>query len=190
MVLINIELPSMWGTVWVMMLRPFFFFQILINDMKEKLEEARVIYATASDETKRALESLFPELKENEDERIKKALISRFSEDGELDGISYDRICDYLKRCTIRKKYDDGDEKMLEIILTDINYAQKNYSLSKLTPYDKKINWLNDGFKSLKWKPSKEQMEALRELLNFNIGVFDYKLFQIVNQLYSDLQKL
>ena len=34
------------------------------------------------------------------------------------------------------------DDKMMDIILNDINYAQKNFSDSKLTPYDKKVEWL------------------------------------------------
>ena len=34
------------------------------------------------------------------------------------------------------------DDNMFDIIMTDINYAQKFYNTSKLTPYDKKVEWL------------------------------------------------
>jgi hypothetical protein len=40
-------------------------------------------------------------------------------------------------------KWTSEDEHMLNIILMDINYAQKNFSDSKLTPYQKKIDWIN-----------------------------------------------
>ena len=45
-------------------------------DNKEKLEEAKKLYASANADQKYVLESLFPELKESEDEKIRKELIS------------------------------------------------------------------------------------------------------------------
>ena len=48
--------------------------------------------------------------------------------------------------------WSEEDEKMLHIIFTDINYAQKNYSTSKLTPYDKKVSWLKALSLNLKKK--------------------------------------
>ncbi len=39
-------------------------------------------------------------------------------------------------------EWSKEDEKMLDIILNDINYAQRNFSDSKLIPYDKKVDWL------------------------------------------------
>lgn len=47
-------------------------------DHKEKLEEAKRLYETANADQKYVLESLFPELAESEDERIRKALIEGF----------------------------------------------------------------------------------------------------------------
>ena len=41
-----------------------------------------------------------------------------------------------------QKPWSEEDEKMMDIILNDINYAQKNFSDSKLTSYDKKVEWL------------------------------------------------
>ena len=40
------------------------------------------------------------------------------------------------------------------------------------------------------WSPSKKQLESLKELLHYNIGVFDYQKFMEVNSLYEDLIKL
>lgn len=45
-------------------------------DYKEKLEEAKRLYETANQDQRYVLESLFPELKESEDERIRKELIN------------------------------------------------------------------------------------------------------------------
>lgn len=205
--------------------------------MKEKLEEARVIYETASDETKRALESLFPELKENKDEKIRKALVDYFMSRLEIsdenrewaNGITYEEIVSYLERLKDQKPAErsEREERLMKALQTSnariAELVEENYNLKEtkqewgkeeekdiqeasdyLRDYANNcvqggnsklyIQSLADRIESLRpqphWKPSKEQMEALRELLNFNIGVFDYKLFQIVNQLYSDLQKL
>ena len=49
-------------------------------DYKEKLEEAKRLYETANTDQRYVLESLFPELKESEYERVRKALIEYFNE--------------------------------------------------------------------------------------------------------------
>jgi len=41
-----------------------------------------------------------------------------------------------------------------------------------------------------KWSPSKKQMESLKDMLKYNIGVFDYQKFMEVNSLYDDLTKI
>ena len=51
---------------------------------EEKLEEAKRLYQTANADQRYVLESLFPELKESEDERIRKGLIKAVS--GTLKG--------------------------------------------------------------------------------------------------------
>ena len=40
------------------------------------------------------------------------------------------------------------------------------------------------------WSPSKKQMESLKDMLRYNIGVFDYQKFMEVNSLYDDLTKI
>jgi hypothetical protein len=40
------------------------------------------------------------------------------------------------------------------------------------------------------WSPSKKQMESLKDMLKYNIGVFDYQKFMEVNSLYDDLTKM
>jgi len=46
---------------------------------EEKLKEAKRLYKTATPDQKYVLESLFPELKESEDEKIRKTLIEYFN---------------------------------------------------------------------------------------------------------------
>ncbi len=204
--------------------------------MKEKLEEARVIYETASDETKRALESLFPELKENEDERIRQMIKNTLRDAAISERISetsYREMSDYLEKQKEQKLteslediHNRGYVKGVEDAYNNVNeakvilkrLAKENPKSAEWSEKDEFIlknirdfvneniidpnrvgcveeclEWIDYLPKRFNlqshWKPSKEQMKALRELLDFNIGVFDYNLFQIVNQLYSDLQK-
>ena len=56
-------------------------------DYKEKLEEAKRLYESANVDQKHVIETLFPELKESEEERIRKALINYLITD-EDNGVS------------------------------------------------------------------------------------------------------
>jgi len=61
---------------------------------EEKLEEAKRLYKTANSDQRYVLESLFPELKESEDEKIRKALIEFFNrgaKNGEQTNGVYDK---------------------------------------------------------------------------------------------------
>jgi len=68
-------------------------------DRKEKLEEAKKLYETANADQKYVLESLFPELKESEGERIRKALIQIFNvENFENYGIKNEEVIAWLEK--------------------------------------------------------------------------------------------
>ena len=58
---------------------------------EEKFEEAKRLYETANADQRYVLESLFPELKESEDERVRKEIISAIKEDwpGHTDWIAW-----------------------------------------------------------------------------------------------------
>jgi hypothetical protein len=74
------------------------------------------------------LEQIFPELlKENEnyDEKIRNALINRFNESGELDGIPYDDIRIWLEKQNKQKPtLEDAAKAFLEA-LSDTPYNNK-----------------------------------------------------------------
>jgi hypothetical protein len=77
--------------------------------------------------------------------------------------------------------------------------------LKNLDYYQGKVDALNDALSLLdtievkemdltnrksKWSPNKKQMESLKDMLRYNIGVFDYQKFMEVNSLYDDLTKI
>ena len=59
------------------------FLATLIMNYKEKLEEAKRLYESANVDQKHVIETLFPELKESEDERVRKELIAFLKENYE-----------------------------------------------------------------------------------------------------------
>ena len=87
-----------------------------------------------------------------------------------------------------KAEWSEEDEKMLHIIITDVNYAQKNFSDSKLTSYDKKISWLKSLSPRHHWKPTYEQLEGLRGAI---IALPDDcpRIKSEMQSLYNDLLK-
>ena len=73
---------------------------------EEKFEEAKRLYETANADQRYVLESLFPELKESEDERIRKMLIEFFSKGAEYNsstnGISDKDIVAWLEKQALK----------------------------------------------------------------------------------------
>lgn len=150
-------------------------------DYKEKLEEAKKLYKTANADQKYALELLFPEIKENEEERIRKTLIEYFNAYPKdyFGGLKKSYIVAWLEKQgdqnkieALRAEYEKGradtigemksswseeDEKnLIEII----NIVQNISSYDK--QYDRYINWLKSIRPKPHWKPTNEQKEALR----------------------------
>lgn len=67
--------------------------QQIVEHLDKKLEEAKRLYETANSDQKYVLESLFPQLSESEDEKIRKEII-----DFLLDGIWDTTIIDKVKQ--------------------------------------------------------------------------------------------
>ena len=110
--------------------------------MTQKIEEAKRLYKTANAAQKYVLESLFPELKESEDERIRKEIIEHI------------------------KWSEDNQECAKEEMIRWVAWLEKQ------------------GEQRPAWKPSDEQMEALKGVQE---GVFR---LGILESLYNDLMKL
>jgi len=105
---------------------------------KEKFEEAKRLYETANADQRYVLESLFPELKESEDERVSKEIISAIKEDwpGHTDWIA----------------------------------------------------WLERQGEQNKWKPSKDEMDALYGLA-YITNQYDEQKEEVITRLYQDLKR-
>ena len=86
---------------------------------EEKLEEAKRLYETANADQKYVLESLFPELKESEDERIRKALIGGLKDcmySEWHDGVSIKECIAWLeKQCEQKPVWSEESKQYLKI---------------------------------------------------------------------------
>jgi predicted Ser/Thr protein kinase len=100
-----------------------------MKQYKEKLEEAKRLYESANNDQKYVLESLFPELKESEDEKIRKALISilksDFEEDTTIFGISVDEIIAWLEKQGKKTSWKPSEEQM-DALETAVSSLQSN----------------------------------------------------------------
>ena len=165
------------------------------------------------------LEALAPELKESEDERIRKRLIEYFegfricNAKVKWEGLTVQDVLAWLEKqkdLTTENIYkhsrermsfwngqqkkqkpaewSDEDEEMIKMILGDLEWERRNTTVDKdIRLYDEKIAWL----KSLKphWKPSEEQMEALRRVVN-KLAKTDVADSVRLSIMYDNLKKL
>ena len=133
----------------------------------EALERARELYDNLINEgtlaTSKGIESIFPELKESEDERIRKELLEHCinRRDGKqicVDASDYRRWAAWLEKQGEQKSWSEEDERILNKIQDDLRdfYVDKKgypYVAEPDSPEMIEIDWL----KSLKpnhWKPS------------------------------------
>ena len=138
-----------------------------------------------------ALETLIPELKDNEDERIRKELlqIANESEDS-----FYMIMTPNKRKCLItwlekqwRQKpvWSEEDEKKINYLIVLVqNHTLHNPVLR--TANEELENWLKSLKDRCTWKPNDEQMEALHYVTNFDYGGHKTTLVS----LYEQLKKL
>jgi hypothetical protein len=111
----------------------------------------------------------------------------------EVNQVVYEREIDWLKSIKDRIQHQSKQEwsEYDKIQLSEaIQMIEANGTWIRSEDAVKKVsNWLK-SIKPNHWKPSGQQIKALKGLLDYNIGVYDYNQFQIVDSLYSDLQKL
>ncbi len=122
--------------------------------------------------SKSDLEYIFPELKESEDERIRKEIINYFAKGKEylsLCSFSKETILAWLERQAEQKPaWSEEDEKTLNEMFSVAARAslRKSTLFGKSYDYIKWQNWLKSIKDRYTWKPSKEQIIALRWVLN------------------------
>ena len=109
---------------------------------EDKLKEAKRLYETANADQRYVLESLFPELKESEDERTRKEIITYLStvEDKEL--ISYESWVAWLEKQAEQKpvEWSEYDEHKIKNIIYFLKSANKHY-ISEVE-IDACVRWL------------------------------------------------
>lgn len=161
----------------------------------EKLRSLHDDYDTISTliDIKEELEHVFPELKESEDEKIRKALLTGLIDcrDGlwlsNFGGIPIDDCIAWLEKQGEHKPtWNEEDEEMLNYALDMVEwYGGKGENKSRI---------VSDWLKSLKdgvypqWKPSEEQIQALEYQVHSTYkGSWQYKAS---NELLEQLKKL
>ena len=181
-------------------------------DYKEKVI-ALLNSQELSNEQKEKLESIFPELKESEDERIRKEIIEYIKigtyhkdwvawleKQGEqkpewttVDEQNLNVVLSHIPNECLRRwlkeaihvrynkptEWSEEDEDYFDAIIVKLEVTQDDAGLT-----DNQMNFLKSLRPQNKWKPSDEQMEALKGVQE---GVFR---LGILESLYQDLKKL
>lgn len=120
-----------------------------------------------------------------------------------IDSDTYNKIVDECIYDEQKPAWSEEDEAMLAEI-SDLLWEGYKQSGSKFS-WDDIRNWVIHKLKSIRpqkqWKPSDEQMEALKDALNDAIWQYDYKgsmikeevtrkHAEIIESLYNDLKKI
>jgi len=135
-----------------------------------------------------ALDVIIPELKESEDEVIRKAIIDFFNEPGRkeyiLNGFTVDDCIAWLEK----QKELELSEDLGEYI-TELSKQFPEVSFAKLSRIAVRVkNWLEKQGKETNWKPSKEEMDVLYSLAYITNQYDEYKE-EVITRLYQDLKR-
>ena len=145
----------------------------------EAMNDMRVIYPNLKGDAKLAVEHAFPELRESEDERIRKALVWHLKADVDFvsNGVTKAECIAYLEKQKEQKpaEWSEEDEKIISNIRHLLfGLAFENGGVDVNGDYCKDVYIQADDFlKSLRpsWKPSEEQMEELNKARTLNPGL-------------------
>lgn len=163
---------------------------------KEALTWMQSLYDGLHGATKKDAEHYFPELAETEDERIRKELIEFLKENHEtgradetwsLSGI--ERWIAWLEKQG-EKKHSWGER---ENAYLDFTQSAIEFCYAKNNPLRKElVTWLNSFKDRCTWKPSDEQIKAVRLARSFVTDDFDENptLSDVLVELEKQLKKL
>lgn len=140
---------------------------------EEQIDLVKRLIATGiSDEAREVLEKQFPELKESEDERIRKHLVAIVEMYwGKTNDPDKAKDLAYLEKQKEQKpaEWSEEDEKHSAFIVAALDayyrLRKESNNYAGQEDLDKAVDWLHRKFKSLHpqphWKPSEEQMNVL-----------------------------
>lgn len=150
------------------------------------------------------VESIFPELRESEDERIRRAIYDFFHLAGtayELCGIPKANLLAWLEKQKEQKhaEWSEEDEDIRDTIIRDLKHLGGD--IVNVNPaYKEEIDWLKSLRPQPHWKPSDEQMEALKcaveDVAKFSkrggrqVELENEPYYSALHSLYEDLKKL
>ncbi len=167
----------------------------------EALKWMREFYPGLHGATKEDAERYFSELRESEDERIRRTLVEYFGPEVQLDfirGVPIQKIRDWLEKQEQKPAWSKEDEKMRYFVTEAVLTRYSDRELAKfLDPKiinekkqlkQKLFDWLRDLRPS--WKPSEEQMEVLKEAVAYFGDSWISQKQKISESLYNDLLKL
>ena len=146
--------------------------------------------------TQEQAEKYFPELAEIEDERIRKELLSFFTErakhveDSTFNCLSSKEIITWFEKQGEKKPvwWRNEDEDMLNQILHYLDFATI-YSHTDSALIDDCKHWLKSLRPQKQWKPTEEQLEALNSLL-LKGEITKIGQAPCLQSLYNDLKAL
>lgn len=135
-------------------------------------------------EVKPVLDEIFPELKESEDERIRKELIDFFSDSSDSDtfrGISPSKIIAWLEKQDKKSEWSEEDK---------LNHKQAIYVCHQ-NGYTAVENWLKSLKPQSHWKPTEEQLNVLQKaILSERDNKDTFYFARVLESLHNDLLKL
>ena len=142
---------------------------------------------------KQALETIFPELSESEDERIRKEIIDfiQWAEDMGMTRHDYHQAkrpavwLAYLEKQKEQKPAEWSEEDEKRLINTSISFL-KDFADKGYENAVECIDWLKSIHPS--WKPSEEQMKMLAMFTNLRCA--SRREANTLESLYNDLKKL
>ena len=148
----------------------------------------------------KSLEEIFPEMKESEDERIRKAImevlkrVSGATDVLENQGTTFKKAMIWLEKQKEQKpaEWSEDDKEMVRRAIFYTEQYRTNYGDTKESK--ECFNWLLDLHRNIRppfhWKPSREQMGMLLAVINDPNNAGAESCHLMLQSLYADLEKL
>lgn len=152
------------------------------NEIVERIKE---LHDAGNSLTKKQMEIILPELRDSEDERIRKDVLAFIRREGQhIDKYKWHKWIAWLEKQK-PVEWSEDDEIGLEETMWCVNEAVQNAKTESDKQNAKTAeNWLKSLRPQPHWKPNKEQMKALWEIYQGG------KAQAPIASLYEDLKKL
>ena len=118
-----------------------------------------------------------------------------------IDSDTYNKIVDECIYGEQKPAWSEEDERNLQGIIDEIEVNKNHAPDYDVATYNRFLSWLKSLKERYTWKPSDEQMKALKDALNDSIFQYNFKGSMIkeevtrkhaetIESLYNDLKKL